>query len=249
MIILSFDTCFQACSVAVGSALSAREIQSKLTPLASCYEPRQRGHAEAIVPLIEQVLHEGDVAASQVDAIAVTHGPGSFTGTRINVAAARALGLALDAPIHATTSLRVMGQTAARKLDHESRSVRDGNRAIVVTVDARREAVYTLVCSPQGVGEDENVQLLSIDDAAQLASQDGAIFVGSGARTVCDRIKQVGLPESFAHLPDLQPDALDLWHMAARGQVGLVDPVMPLYLRPADAKPQIGKSIERIKSN
>lgn len=253
MIILAFDSCFQACSVAVGQASAGRyqALPPSPTPSAHHFETRQKGHAEVLVPLIEQVLAAANITPGEVDQIAVTHGPGSFTGTRTNVAAARGLALALGVPVMATTSLRVMGMSAYRRLSEERGSkLQHPNVPIAVTVDARRDAVYALLCSPDGIGLDSGVAVMSVEEAARLGceaddtSGGGILFVGTGAEAVCACAQASGR-QAAAALQDLQPDALDLWRMAVLGDLVHADPVNPLYLRPADAKPQVGKTVAR----
>ena len=92
MNILSLDTCFDACSVAAGRGLRS------LTPgISFAFEAMQKGHAERLLPMIEMVMCEAGLEFKSLDRIAVTYGPGTFTGTRICVSAARALALATGA--------------------------------------------------------------------------------------------------------------------------------------------------------
>ena len=83
MNILAFDTCFDACSVAVrrddGAVIAERVLM-------------RRGHAEALLPMIERTMQAAGLSFGDLERIAVTHGPGTFTGTRVGMAAA--LGLA-----------------------------------------------------------------------------------------------------------------------------------------------------------
>lgn len=250
MNLLAFDTCFQACSVAAGHVKDGNLPSEKACePGAFAYEAREKGHAEKLMPLVQQVLDAAGIKPDQLDGLAVTHGPGSFTGTRTSVAAARGLALALDIPIFSTTSLRVMHFTARRKLSELGYVPKDMNLA--VTVDARRSATYTLYCARSCDPKDEDVVLLSLPDAAMLGAgvSDAAghplCFVGTAAEDVCSLAQSNGR-KSEALLPDLQPDARDLWAMTAQGWVAKADVVEPLYLRPADAKPQVGKLIARV---
>src|SRR5262245_23953927 len=97
MNILAFDCCFGAVSAAVryadGGVRSER------------YEALSGGNAERLFPLVEQVLDEAKLQMSEVDRIAVTLGPGTFTGVRVGVAAARGLSLGLHKPVVGITSL------------------------------------------------------------------------------------------------------------------------------------------------
>ena len=85
MNVLAFDTCFDACSVAAG-----RGLRSLAPSIVALYEPMSSGQAERLVPMIEEALAATGMTAGDLDRIAVTCGPGTFTGTRIAVSAARA---------------------------------------------------------------------------------------------------------------------------------------------------------------
>jgi tRNA threonylcarbamoyladenosine biosynthesis protein TsaB len=90
MLILALDTALAACSAAIirdGETLASREI------------PMTRGHAEALAPLVAELANEANIAMAELDRIAVTVGPGTFTGLRVGIAFARGLGLALAAPV------------------------------------------------------------------------------------------------------------------------------------------------------
>jgi tRNA threonylcarbamoyl adenosine modification protein YeaZ len=132
MNLLAFDSALGACSVVVwcGDSVAARRA-----------ERRARGHAEALMPMIEAAMVESGLAFAGLDHLAVTVGPGTFTGIRIGLAAARGLGLA--------TGLGVLGVTTLETVAAGAReTVRDGE-AIVVALDARRGEVYTQTFDPE----------------------------------------------------------------------------------------------------
>ena len=89
MYVLALDTALAACSAAV--------LDSRHGILASVSLPMRRGHAEALLPTINHVMDDAGVAFSDLDRIAVTVGPGSFTGLRVGVSAARGIALAVEA--------------------------------------------------------------------------------------------------------------------------------------------------------
>lgn len=245
MNILAFDTCFQTCSVAAGFADKNGE---QIGPTAYHFERRDKGHAEVLVPLIADVLRDAGLHPSNIDLIVTTRGPGSFTGTRTAVAAARGFSLATGAPIETTTSLRAISYSVRRKITDNSvckDSESTAMASFAVTIDARRGGVYALA-NPDGglLGVDEDVALLSYVQAVGLADRDDFCFAGSGAELVCSTARELG-QNAVAILPDLQPDARDLWCMAAARKCHKVDKLEPLYLRPADAKPQTSKIIAR----
>ena len=129
MNILALDTSMGACSAAIlraeGDALRLHARQ----------EAMARGHAEALMPMVAELLAEAGLAASELDLIAATAGPGSFTGVRIAIAAARGLALATRAKLYGTDSLSVMARVALM-----SGALPDGPFA--VAVDARRGMLY-----------------------------------------------------------------------------------------------------------
>jgi len=231
MNILAFDTCFDACSVCV-----ARWSDGVVVDLASAVEHFQTGHAERLVPMIDEVMGRAGATFADLDRLAVTVGPGTFTGTRIGVAAARGLALATGAEVVGASSLAVMAQVAARDLGARS------DEDMAVAVDARRGEVYV-----QLFGANERIasapMLLPVEDAARLGGGGPLLVVGSGAAGVAAAAERIGRPV-MARLAGLLPSAVALARMAA-DLAPAEGPLQPLYLRPPDAKPQDGKSIAR----
>jgi len=228
MNILAFDTCFDGCSVCV-----AERHGDSVVPLSFLMQRFETGHAERLIPMIGEAMQQARFSFDHVDRIAVTVGPGTFTGTRIGVAAARALALATGAQTVGVSSLAVMAEVARREVT---------SAALAVVVDARRGEVYAqLFGAGGGLDAKSSPQLLSIDDAAQLG--DGPIvFVGSGGTAVA--AAAIGRREAVARLPDLLPDARALAHIGG-ALVASDAPLVPFYLRPPDAKPQVGKAVAR----
>src|SRR6478609_5780043 len=91
MRILAIDTALEACSAAVLDTEAGRTIAGESIDMA-------RGHAEALMPLIARVMSDAQIDFSELGRIAVTVGPGSFTGMRVGIAAARGLALAAGRP-------------------------------------------------------------------------------------------------------------------------------------------------------
>lgn len=230
MNILAFDTSLGACSAALATT---RDGPPKVF---GRFELRERQHAETIMPMIEAVLAEASLGWNELDAVAVTSGPGSFTGVRVGVATARGLALALEKPLIAATSLDVMAAQACERLDL-------GDRSFAVTVDARRGEVYIGLYDAAGTAMTEPVALAPERAAALVASQKAGLLVGSGGSLVRDACPpDANAPE--VDLAGLQPDARTLARMALE-LPPLKEPLRPLYLRPPDAKPQAGKAVER----
>src|SRR6476619_838935 len=104
MNILALDTSMGACNAAVLLADGATQ------RIVLCEETMARGHAEALMPMVAEVMTEAGLGFAALDLIAATLGPGSFTGVRIAIAAARGFALATGAPLWGTDSLTVMAK-------------------------------------------------------------------------------------------------------------------------------------------
>ena len=111
MNILAFDTCLGAVSVAVRRRGAGGEWLMR-----HACETRERGHAERLMPMVAETMAAAGLAFSDLDRIAVTVGPGSFTGVRVGVAAARGLALASGIAVVGATSLAVMAHRADERL-------------------------------------------------------------------------------------------------------------------------------------
>lgn len=126
MLILALDTAMAACSAAVwrdGETLAARR------------EPMARGQAEALVPLMQAVMAEAGVADyAELDRIAVTMGPGSFTGLRVGLATARAVAVAADRPVIGITTTEALAAAVPE-------SARAGRRVLAV-IDSKRADLF-----------------------------------------------------------------------------------------------------------
>ena len=121
MLILALDTALAACSVALWG-------EGRI--LAHKSEDMARGHSERLIPMVLEVMHEAGVGFAAVTQIAATVGPGSFTGVRIALAAARGLALARHVPLIGVTTLEVVAGVAQQGSDFGGRyAVVDSNRA------------------------------------------------------------------------------------------------------------------------
>jgi tRNA threonylcarbamoyladenosine biosynthesis protein TsaB len=226
MATLAFDTCFGAVSVAVRWKSARGEWL-----LREAYEELQVGHAERLMPMIEEVMVGAGLTFKQLNQLAVTSGPGGFTGLRVGIAAARGLALAADLPVVTMTSLAVMAHRAELLIGAKRRK-----RPLAVVVDARRGAVYIQMFGENVGDEITQPQCLLISEAQNLLADSDAICVGSGASLVAG-------PRCEVHLPGLQPHARALVLLAQ--VLTPVRPVHPVYLRAADAKPPVGQGLPR----
>lgn len=222
MNILALDTSMGACSAAVLRAGSAERA------LFAREAPMERGHAEALMPMIAEVMEEAGLDFSALDLIAAMTGPGSFTGVRIAIAAARGLALVTPAKLYGADSLTVMARSA-----RSAGVVGDGPFA--VAVDARRGMLYLGLYNETDRKLDGPL-LVSPDDAVPLLPNELRTAVGSGGSLLAEAAARTGR-KLEATLPELQPSAAALAEIALES--GDTVPVLrPLYLRPPDARPQ-----------
>ena len=106
MIVLAIDTALDGCAVAI--------VRDETT-LASISEPMQRGQAERLAPMAREAVEAAGVRLAEIDRIAVTTGPGSFTGVRVGLSFARALALALGIPCVGVSTLEALALAQERK--------------------------------------------------------------------------------------------------------------------------------------
>ncbi|BBE73754.1 tRNA (adenosine(37)-N6)-threonylcarbamoyltransferase complex dimerization subunit type 1 TsaB [Oharaeibacter diazotrophicus] len=215
MIVLAFDTAHDRTAVAlVGPRLDAVRV-----------ETMERGHAERLLPLVDAVLAEAGVALADVDRFAVTVGPGSFTGIRVGVAAARGLALATGRPAVGIGSLPALAASLPEPAEGP----------VLATVDARRGEVYAALYAADGREIEPPFAAEAADVLARIAGRATAI-VGSGAPILAHAAATAGLvvPPSF---PLGGPDPRAVARLAGRLAAPFA-PVVPLYVRPPDAKPQ-----------
>ncbi len=222
MNILALDTSMGACSAAMLCAGDGtRTLHARQTEM-------PRGHAEALMPMVQEVLAEAGIEPRDLDVIAATVGPGSFTGVRIAIAAARGLALVTKAKLFGTDSLTVM---AHAKLMNGAAP----KGPFAVAADARRGMLYFSLYD-EGGSLLEGPLLIAPDDAVKLLPDTLCLAVGSGAQILADATVEQKR-ELEAALATLQPNAIALAEIALEsGET--TDQLRPLYLRPPDAKPQ-----------
>jgi tRNA threonylcarbamoyl adenosine modification protein YeaZ len=215
-VILALDTAHQYCQGALVRADGE---------LHQIVEPRSRGHAERIVGMVDELLALARLTIKDIDRFVVTTGPGSFTGLRVGLAAARGFGVALNKPVLGVSTLEAMSLSAPPQMPHK------------VLFDARRDQHYfqAFVAPGQPAATPQLLENDQID--SYIAS--GDLVLGTGA----DFAEQKCAAKRDARAAEW----LDVARLARYG--ALLDaanyPPEPLYVRAADAKPQSGKSIAR----
>ena len=215
MLVLGLDTCLQSCSVALcdrasGDVLSWRR------------EEMERGQAERLADMVDAVMMDQGDPYDILAFVATTRGPGSFTGLRIGLSFARALGTVLEIPVTAMTTLEAI----ARNVGHNPERL-----PVAAVIDARREEVYLQVFDADFTPLTE-AAAVPVGEAAAHLPPGPCLLAGSGAALLADEARG-RLPAECDALPDARVVAMH----------APIEPVPtelpePLYLRPADAKPQ-----------
>lgn len=214
MNLLAIDTALEACSVAV--------VGKGGRPVAIS-ETVGRGHAEYLLGMIARAMDDARLAFSDLDRIAVTVGPGSFTGLRVALAAARGLALVVKCPVVGVGTLEVHAADA-RALA--------GAVPVTAVLDARRGEVYAQRFAADGSPSEPP----SVGSPEFFAAEvgDGDVLAGAGADIVAAALPS-GRTASVAHRRSA-PDIRVLVELGLRAEPPTAAP-RPLYLRPPDAKP------------
>lgn len=225
MRILAIDTALEACSAAV--------LDTEHSPAVSESLPMTRGHAEALMPLIARVMDRARIGFSAIDRIAVTTGPGSFTGLRVGIAAARGIALATGKPAVGLSTLAAYAAPLIAANDV---------LPVVSVIDARHDHVYLQAFGPGGRTL-VTARLVTLREALRFAATGAPRLIGTGAELLAAAWPSAErAPSAIDALsaPDIE------W--VARLGAAAVDtstPPKPLYLRAPDAQPQNAAQLAR----
>jgi tRNA threonylcarbamoyladenosine biosynthesis protein TsaB len=218
MLILAIDTALDACAAGVldteAGALLAQES-----------EGMKRGHAEALMPLIARVMKASGVGFSGLDRVAVTTGPGSFTGLRVGLSAARGIALAADRPVVGVTTLTAFAAPIVSL---------NGEHPVISAIDARHDHVYFQAVGGNGASL-VRPQVAPIEDAVGASRFGAAYLVGNAARILADRWP-ADAPPPFKIDAQAAPDIAWVAWLGAAVSPNTA-PARPFYLRAPDAKP------------
>jgi tRNA threonylcarbamoyladenosine biosynthesis protein TsaB len=225
MKVLAIDTAAEWCAACLLDAATGRELGRAARDIGT-------GHAEALMDVIAAALDAAGAAYRDVGAIAVSVGPGSFTGVRIGVATARGLALALKVPATGVTTLAALAFEAAPQV---------GGRAVLAVLDAKRGEFYAGLYGADGALRAAPA-ILDLAAAAALAGPANPVLAGSGAATVA---AAAGLDPGAVLLADRRTaDIAAYARLALRQGFGGERP-RPVYLRGPDARPQDGFALAR----
>lgn len=216
--ILGFDTATRGCSAALWDGGGI---------VGSASKEMERGQSEALMPMIENLLQETGKSYADLDALAVTNGPGAFTGLRIGLAAARGMALASRLPVFAVTTL----EAVAYGIDAPERE----GRTAFIALDSKRADHYVQLFS-ESLDPVCDPQALLPDELDQIAITGPLIVAGDAAASAQHALEQRGFQCTLSKasgLPDakvIAARAATRWHQGERP----TKMPEPLYLRPPD---------------
>lgn len=218
MKLLAFDTATEACSAAL---LIDGELRER-------YQLAPREHARLLLPMIDSLLAEADLALAQLDAIAFGRGPGSFTGLRIAASAAQAIAFAADLPVVPVSTLAALARAALQRPETQQ---------VLAALDARMQEIYWAHYRRQHDNEPELVGTEQVSPAQDVQVDNAEHWhgIGTGWRDYADSLR-TQLGERVAVIEaDVLPRASHIAFLAVPGlQTGALvsaEEAVPVYLR------------------
>lgn len=238
MKILGMDTTTATASVALveDGRLVFEEVLAGCTELADLSAPTKRtNHAETLLPLIERVVKRAQITFSEISALAVSIGPGSFTGLRIGLSTVKGLSYGWEIRVIGVPTLPAI---AAR--------VTDWHGLICPLLDARRKEVYAALFYKK---EDEGLKRLTEDLVCppeqimreiQTYHRETCLLIGDGTRVYKDLINACLADRAQVTLGESYPStAFSVARIAGerleKGKIDSPGLLVPLYLRPFEA--------------
>lgn len=222
MRLLALDTATAVCGVAVhvdGHLIAQRVIHQGLT------------HTKVLMTTIDSVLQQSGLDLTDLDALVVTKGPGSFTGLRIGISTAKGLSMATGKPLVGISTLSVLAHQAPVGTDW-----------VCPMIDARRSEVYWALYQREG----DLLRQVMAESAGPVhdplkAIKGPCLFIGNGAKQYAEAITEQSV--HAVHMASMQSHTIAPGVLAGLGQkrmeqgvAGTLDSLTPVYLRKSDAE-------------
>jgi tRNA threonylcarbamoyladenosine biosynthesis protein TsaB len=218
MRLLAIDTALACCAAAVFDSESDEIIASESLAM-------ERGHAEALMPLIARVMDAAKAEFAALDRIAVTVGPGSFTGLRVGISAARGIALAASKPAVGVSSLAAFAAPCITE---------DFADATIAAIDARHGHVYAQAFGPAGRSI-APAGYMTVAEA--LALVEGEAHLAGSAVPLLEAVWPPERPRPLLPRPGAAPDIAWVARLGLAADAEFA-PAKPLYLRAPGARPQ-----------
>jgi len=222
MRLLAIDCAATLCAACVYDAAEGRELGRQVLDLG-------KGHAEHLMAVIDAALKSAGIGYAGLGAIAVSVGPGSFTGLRVGVSTARGLALALKIPAIGVTTLEALAAEAAASFP---------DRAVLAALDAGREEIHAALFN-NALVLTYGPAVTTLDEAVAMAVDKPAVLAGTAA------LKIAAATGSTLDIGPTGATADIATYARLAAAKGAGEKPKPLYLRGADAKPQAGFILPR----
>ncbi|WP_299133246.1 tRNA (adenosine(37)-N6)-threonylcarbamoyltransferase complex dimerization subunit type 1 TsaB [uncultured Tenacibaculum sp.] len=219
-IILNIETATKNCSVSIaknGDVLASKELNNG-----------NYSHAEKLHPFIQDVLNEASISIHEIDAVAVSKGPGSYTGLRIGVSATKGLCFSFDVPLIAVDTLKSLSMNA---------NIDEG--LIVPMIDARRMEVYSAIYD-KNYNQVREIRAEIIDENSfeELLTDNKVYFLGDGSekcKNIITHRNAIFIDEKF---PSAKEMALLSFEKHKKNDIEDVAYFEPFYLKDFVAIPE-----------
>lgn len=234
MIILNIETSTDACSAAITENGKVMEVGGERL---CCLEAEKSEHAKQLPLMVEELLGELSATGKRVECVAVSAGPGSYTGLRIGASCAKGLAYGLNVPLVAVSTLQAMAAHAAE--------LTAGDGLLCPMIDARRMEVYSALYTP-ALEEAGAVEAVVVDEQsfADCLQQGKVYFFGNGSA----KCQPVLSGENAVFLEGIVPDAAYMGTLAeaafAKKEFADVAYWTPFYLKEFEAKHSVVKGLK-----
>lgn len=227
MKLLAVDSAASLCAACIWDTQARRELGRSVVDIG-------KGHAERLMATIAEALAAAGSDYADLGALAVSTGPGSFTGVRVGVSTVRGLALALKIPAVGVTTLDAVAAEARTDFP---------DRPIMVAIDAGRGDLYVALYNVSGEMS-YDACVLNFADALALAVETAPVLCGTAAAQIAD----AAAPLAFDMGPAIATADIATYAMLAADRGPSTERPKPVYLREPDAKPQAGFILPRSRS-
>lgn len=212
-LILHIETSAKRCSVAISHG---KDLVSSEGITTDGYV-----HAEMLHVLIGNVLSHANISIRKLNAVGVSKGPGSYTGLRIGVSAAKGLCYALEIPLIAVDTTAVIADHAAQLAPHATQ--------ILAMIDARRMEVYCGIFNQHGIRMHPDQAMIVDQNFMDTYDHENTVFCGDGA----DKANQIGVQKSSLHtfIPSAEMMVSGVWEKFITGTIENTASFEPHYLK------------------
>ena len=227
MIILGIETATDICASAIIDNTDVLIERTISTP---------HSHSERLLSIIDECFQEARVPINAIDAVAISIGPGSFTGLRIGLSVAKGLAFANSKKLIAVSTLEALAENARRN------KVASVGQIVLPMIDARRDEVYTAAYSIKDADLEEIIPPCSItlsESINLIKAEHSIIVIGDGAAKFKDYLKKVDLKQSSRYI--IPPSALQLCSAVSvamlgkrkleKNEISNIDTLEPFYVK------------------